>query len=135
MICFTPVNSCLPTLISLAVRQVQFYLRPCRYALSELLGKRDNDALRTANVAEPVHVFVLGDFAYELGTMCAQAREDVLDAVDGEHDAADPEFIHRGILGPSSDRFRRVELVQLDPSVTVRSTHQRVGLHGRSEGQ
>ena len=30
------------------------YLRPCRCALSKLLGKRNDDALRAANVAGPV---------------------------------------------------------------------------------
>ncbi|MEJ2598817.1 MAG: hypothetical protein P8Z00_10820, partial [Anaerolineales bacterium] len=80
---YTPVNGCLPTRVSFAARQVQFYLRLRRYASSELLGQRNHDALRTANVAEPVQVLVLGDFAHELGTMGAQARQDVLDVVDG----------------------------------------------------
>jgi hypothetical protein len=73
---YTPVNGCLPTRISLATRQVQCYLRPCGNALSELLGKRDDDALRAADVTEPVPVLVLGDFAYELSAMGAQAREE-----------------------------------------------------------
>src|SRR5215475_5611419 len=81
--CYTPLNDCLPTRGSLAARQVQFSLRPCRNALSELLGKRDDDALRAADVTEPVHVLVLGDFAYELSAMGVQAHEDVLDVVDG----------------------------------------------------
>jgi IS30 family transposase len=33
------MNGCLPTRVSLAARRVQFYLRLCRYAFSELLGK------------------------------------------------------------------------------------------------
>ena len=77
----------MPTRVALAARQVQFYLSSGRHALSELLGKRNDDALRAANVVKAVHVLVLGDFAYELSTMCAQAREDVLDIVDGEHDS------------------------------------------------
>ena len=38
--CYTPVNGWLPTRVSLATR----------HALAELLGKRDNDALRPADV-------------------------------------------------------------------------------------
>jgi hypothetical protein len=45
-------------------------------ALLELLGKRNDDALRAADVTEPVHVLILGYFAYELSAMGAQARED-----------------------------------------------------------
>jgi hypothetical protein len=121
------MNGCLPTRVSLAARRVQFYLRLCRYAFSELLGKRDRDDLRTANVAEPVHILVLGDIANELSAMCAQARQDVLDIVDGEHDATYAQGVHWCVLWLSSDRRRCVELVQLDPPVTVRSAHQREG--------
>src|SRR5919198_1016645 len=106
MISYTPVNGCLPTRVSLATRQVQCYLRPCGNALSELLGKRDDDALRAADVAEPVHVLVLGDFAYELSAMGAQAREDVLDVVDGEHDATYAQRVYWRVLRLSADRRR-----------------------------
>ena len=51
--------------------------------LSELLGKRDNDALRPADVAKPVRVLVLHHFAHELGPVGAQARNDIVDVVDG----------------------------------------------------
>src|SRR5215218_4221951 len=115
--CYTPVNGWLPTRVSPATR----------HALAELLGKPDNDALGAADVAEPIHVLVLHHFADQFGAVGAQARDDVVDTIDGEHDAADPECVHRNVLGPSSDRFRRVELVQLDPSVAVRSAPQREG--------
>lgn len=67
--CYAPMNVCIPTESSLATGQVNFYLRPYRYALSELLGKRNDDTLRTANVAEPVLVLVLSDFTYEISAM------------------------------------------------------------------
>src|SRR3954468_6666073 len=126
-ICSTPVNGCLPTPVSFAPEHVQFHQRPWYHALPELLGKPDNDALGAADVAEPIRVLVLHHFADQYGAVGAQAREDVVDTIDGEHDAADPERVHRNVLGPSSDCFRRVELVQLDPSVAVRSAHQREG--------
>ena len=52
--------------------------------LLELLGKRNDDAFGAADVTEPVPVLILGDFAYELSAMGTQAREDVLDVVDGD---------------------------------------------------
>src|SRR5207247_3750083 len=69
----------------------------------------------------------LHHFADQFGAVGKQARDVVVDVIEGEHEAADPEFVHRSVLGPSSDRFRRVELVQLDPSVAVRCAHQREG--------
>ena len=59
--------------------------------------------------------------------MGAQARDDVLDVVDGEHDATYAQRIHWCVLRLNCDRCRRVELVQLDPSVAVWSAHQREG--------
>src|SRR2546427_180672 len=83
------------------------------------------DVLRTHQAA---HVRHTGrHIADQFGAVGKQARDDVVDVIDGEHDAADPEFVHRSVLGPSSDRFRRVELVQLDPSVAIRCAHQREG--------
>ena len=85
---------------------------PCPHgnALPELLGKRNDDALGAADVTEPVHVLILGYFAYELSAMSAQAREDILNVVDGEHDATYAQRVHRCVLRLSSDRRRRVEL-------------------------
>src|SRR5262249_45901104 len=95
------------------------------YALPELLGKRNDNALRAADVAEPVHVLKLSDFAYELSAMGAQAREDILNVVDGEHDATYAQRVYWCVLRFNSDRRRRVELVQLKSAVAVRSPHHR----------
>src|SRR5207237_5556661 len=93
----------------------------------EFLGQPDDDALGAADVGEPIRVLVLHHFADQFGAVGEQARDDIVDVIDGEHDAADPECVHLSVRGPSSDRLRRVELVQLDPSVAVRSAHQREG--------
>src|SRR5262249_53740234 len=53
---YTPMNGCIPTGRLPAARQVPFYLRSYGNALPELLGKRNDDALRAADVTEPVHV-------------------------------------------------------------------------------
>src|SRR5262245_25421057 len=98
---------------------------PYGNALPELLGKRNDDALRAADVTEPVQVLILSDFAYELSAMGAQAREDILYVVDGEHDATYAQRVHWCVLRLSSDRRRRVELIQLEPTLAVRGPHHR----------
>ena len=55
--------------------------------------------------------------------MGAQAREDVFDVVDGEHDAPYAQRVHWCVLRLGSDRRRRVELGQLKPTVAVWGPH------------
>src|SRR4051812_25228611 len=43
---------------------------------------------RAPQEAEPEAVLVLGDLADQLGVVAAQAGDDVVDVLDGEHDAA-----------------------------------------------
>jgi hypothetical protein len=93
---------------------------PMRYVLAELLGKRDDDVLRAADVTEPVHVLVLSNFADDLSAMGKQAREDVIEIVNGEHDAPYAKRVHRCVLRLSLDHRRRIELVELKPTVAVR---------------
>src|SRR5438132_987196 len=93
--------------------------------LSELLGQPKEDALGAADVAEPVDVFILGDFVNELGAMGAQTPEDVIEVIDQEHDAADPQRVHGRVLRFASDRRRRMELVQFHPAVPVRRSQRR----------
>lgn len=52
-----------------------------------LLGQRDDGACGTAEVAEPVAVLVLHQLADEFSSVWPQAVEDVVDVLDGEHDA------------------------------------------------
>ena len=72
-----------------------------------------------------------------VGAVGQQARDEAVEVIDGERQAADPEFVHRSLLRPSSDRFRRVVLVQLDPSVAGpgrRPDAHRTGPRGGVEG-
>src|SRR5215216_5613201 len=92
-------------------------------ASAELLGQSDDDALRATQEAEPVDVLVLRDLVEEFGTVAAQPGNDVVDVVDGEHDAAYAQSVRRRVLRLDSDRRRRVELRQLDPAVAVRGSH------------
>src|SRR5438552_6368660 len=88
--------------------------------LSELLGEPKVDALGAADVAEPVDVFILGDFVNELGAMGAQPPEDVIEVIDQEHDAADPQRVHGRVLRFASGRRLRMERVdfhQAEPSL------------------
>src|SRR6185369_823404 len=89
-------------------------------ALAELLGKPEDDALRTTDKTEPVDVFVLRDFPHQLGAMCAQTLDDLVDVLHREHDAPDAQRIRGCVLGFNSDCRRRVELAQLNSTMTVR---------------
>src|SRR5437016_10688680 len=95
--------------------------------LAGLLAQSDDDACRTSDVAKPIRVLVLHHLAYQLGPVGEQARDDSVDAFDGEHDAADAQRVHRRVHGPKPDRVGRVELVELDATVAVRGPHQREG--------
>ncbi len=75
-------------------------------ASAELLGQPDDDALRAAQKAEPVDVLVLRDLADELGTVAAQAGNDIVDVVDHEHDAAHAQRVRRRAFRLGSDRRR-----------------------------
>src|SRR5205085_5816879 len=90
------------------------------FASAELLGQRDDDALRAADVTEPIAVLVLRHLANELGAMGAQAGKDVLDVFDGEHDVTYAQRIRRCVFRLSADGRLPVELCQLKPAVAVR---------------
>src|SRR5215207_8180662 len=94
-------------------------------ASAELLGQPDDDALWATQEAEPVAVLVLRDLADEFGTMAAQAGNDIVDVVDGEHDAAYAQRVRRRAFRLGPDRRRRVELRQLNPAMAVRCPHHR----------
>lgn len=53
----------------------------------EFLGESDEKAFRPADVAEPIRVFILNYFAYELRAALAEPLKRVVDVVHGEHDA------------------------------------------------
>ena len=59
--------------------------------------------------------------------MGEQALNDIVNVIDGEHNATDAQRVHRRVHGPKPDRLGRVELVQLDATVTIGSPHQREG--------
>jgi hypothetical protein len=66
-------------------------------------------------------------FANELGPVGAHARNDLVDVIDGEHDATEAQRVHRRVHGPKPDCVGRVELVQLDAAVTIGRPHHREG--------
>ena len=56
---------------------------------SELLGESDEKPFRAADVAEPIRVFILNNFAHELRAALAEPLERLVDVVHGEHDYSD----------------------------------------------
>jgi hypothetical protein len=51
------------------------------------LGESDEKSLRPTDVAEPILVFILDYFAYELGAALAEHFKRLVDVIHGEHDA------------------------------------------------
>ena len=54
---------------------------------AEFLGESDEKPLRPSDVAEPIGVFILDYFAYELRAALAELFKRLVDVVHGEHDA------------------------------------------------
>jgi hypothetical protein len=58
----------------------------CRRS-AEFLSESDEKPFRPADVAEPIRVFILDYFAYELRAALAEPFKRLVDVVHGEHDA------------------------------------------------
>ena len=54
---------------------------------AQFLGESDEKSFRPTNVAEPIRVFILDYFAYELRAARAEPFKRLVDVVHGEHDA------------------------------------------------
>src|SRR6266849_622216 len=71
---------------------------------AELFSQRDDDALGAADVTESIDVLVLHHIAKKFGTMCAQADKDIVDVIDGEHDAPYAQRVRRCVYRLGDDR-------------------------------
>src|SRR5258707_11334798 len=81
---FIPAHSELPTIRTVAESgdlSDVFVLRS-----AEFLGESDEEPFRPADVAEPIRVFILDYFAYELRAALAELFKRLVDVVHGEHD-------------------------------------------------
>jgi hypothetical protein len=91
----------------------------------EFLGQSDDDALGSADVAQPVDVLVPHDLADEFGTAGEQAGNDVSMSSTANMTRRMPS-VFVGVVGRfGADRLRRMEHRQLDPSVAVRGPQHR----------
>src|SRR5262245_37648493 len=90
--------------------------------LPELLSAPDENPLGTADVAEPIQVFILDHLADELRASFAEPGKRIVDVLHGEHDAKVAESVHGG-AAMIGDHGRREETGHLEPTVTVRRTH------------
>ena len=93
----------------------------CRRS-AEFLGESDEKSFRPADVAEPIRVFILDYFAYELRAALAEPLERPVDVVHREHDAQVAESVHRGVSVIRDDR-RHEEAGELEPAVAVGRAH------------
>src|SRR5688572_4488441 len=90
---------------------------------AELLGERDEDALRATDLTESIAVFVLHQLPDQFGTVGAEPGHDVLDVFDGKHDATDAQRVRRGVVRLSAVRRGTPELHQLNTAMAVRGAH------------
>ena len=67
------------------------------WALADLLGEPDENALGASDVAKPIHVFVLDDFVDELRAVLSEPGKGFIEVVHGEHDAEVAEGVDRGV--------------------------------------
>lgn len=74
--------------------------------MPELLGKPNEDAFGTPDVAESIGLFVLNHFADELRTAFAEPGERVIDVFNGKHDPEVPERVHWGVAVIGDHRRR-----------------------------
>ena len=49
------------------------------------MGESDEKPFRSADVAEPIRVFIADNFAHELRAALAEPFKHLVDVVDGEH--------------------------------------------------
>ncbi len=54
---------------------------------AEFLGESDEKPFRPADIAEPIHVFILDYFAHELRASLAEPFKRFIDVIHGEHHA------------------------------------------------
>lgn len=89
------------------------------------LAQPNNESLRATDISEPVCVAVLHNFADQLGPVSEHVRNHGVEIVDSQHDAAHPQLVYGGLLVAGSNRFGRVELVQLDLAVAIWRAQER----------
>jgi hypothetical protein len=88
-----------------------------RAASADLLGERDEDALRATDITEPIAVLVLHQLAYQFGTVGAEPGNDIVDVFDGKHDATYAQRVRRGVVRLSAVSRRSPELRQLNTAI------------------
>ncbi len=67
---------------------------------ADLLRQHDDDALRAADVAEPVTVFVALHLARALRAAGLQPRDGGVDVIDGKSETADTQSVRRACRSP-----------------------------------
>src|SRR5689334_15044917 len=107
---------------SFAYCTAQALLRLYGNALGELLGEPDEQTFGSADVAEPIRVFVLHHVADELRAARAEPGECLVDVVYGEHNAQVAERVHRRVPVVGDGR-RGEKSRELEPAVAIGRDH------------
>ena len=83
---------------------------------ADLLGERNEDALRATDITEPIAVLVLHQLANQFGTVGAEPGNDIIDVLDGKHDATYAQVLGGALFGSALVSRRPPELRQLNGS-------------------
>lgn len=90
----------------------------------EFLRQPDQDALRPADVAQPVHALIIEDFADHLRTVRPQPFQRIGQIVHREHHPQVAQRVDRGVA-VVGDHFGFDEARQFQPAVAVGGAHHR----------
>lgn len=86
------------------------------------MGEPDEEPFRSADVAEPIRILILDNFAYELRAAVEKPSKRLVDVVHGEHDSEVSKRVYwSGAV--ICDGSRCEEAGELDTAVAIRRTH------------
>src|SRR5689334_14657662 len=94
---------------------------PCSF-LTKLFCQPDEQPFGTADIAESIGVFVLNDFADKLRAAIAEPREQLVEVINGEHDAQVAKSIY-GSIAVIGDYRRPEKSGEFEPAVAVGCDH------------
>jgi hypothetical protein len=90
---------------------------------AKFLGESDEKPFRSADVAEPIRVLILDNFAYGLRSAVEKPSRRLVDVVHGEHDSEVAWRVYRS-GAVICDGSRCEEAGELETTVAIRRTHR-----------
>jgi hypothetical protein len=86
---------------------------------AKFLGEPDEKPFRSTDVAEPIRVLILDNFAYELRAAVEKPSKRLVDVVHGEHDSEVAQRVYRS-SAVICDGSRGEEAGELETTAAIR---------------